>query len=202
MHHKTPNPRKGQKHALAATIVSLGVAWMSGCSTATGLAATHSQLGFPADPARDPAVRGVVVYSCATDCPIGNAMAPELSRLADESGANGIRWVAIYPDELITADKVAKHQREFALTMPAFPDPTLSLARAHGITATPEVVVYAPGGQMVYRGRIDDSWDFIGTRRKSPTRRDLKEVLDQLQHGKVPKPRVTEPVGCLLPPVP
>ncbi len=202
MHQIVENSSNRLRNAIGSALITILLTVAAGgCHLSQGLAATHSQLGFDHDPTQDAAVRGVVVYSCATDCPLGNAMAPELARLADESSANGIVWVAIYPDELITADKVAAHQREFALSMPAFPDPTLALARANGITATPEVVVYAPGGLMVYRGRIDDSWDFIGTRRKAPKRRDLKDVLDQLQRGEVPTPRVTEPVGCLLPPV-
>lgn len=157
-------------------------------------------IGLKLDASLDPDVHAVVLLACATDCPVGNALAPEVNRLQQEFKDRGVVWIAIYPEELMTAERVRKHQEAFGLAMTAFPDATLEVARTAGITTTPEACVYAAGGELVYRGRIDDSWDVIGTRRRAPQSRDLRRVLDALSRGEVLEYTSTPAVGCLLPP--
>lgn len=159
-------------------------------------------LALESDPFEDSGVRGIVLYSCATDCPVANALAPEVSRLQEEYADRGIVWFAIYPDALVTPGKIIAHQAAYGLTMPAQTDAGLRAARAAGFTATPEVAVFARDGTMIYRGRIDDSWDAIGTRRRAPQSRDLKRALDALVSGEPLEFWSTAPVGCLLPPPP
>lgn len=185
-------PEAAERSPAAAEAVPAGATWGE----------VARAIGLPDDASRQSGVRAVVLMACSTDCPIGNSLAPEIVRLQQEFAPAGVQWFAIYPDELVNGEKVAKHQKAFSLSMPAYSDETLTVARLAGITTTPEVCVYAPGGTLVYQGRIDDSWAAIGTRRAAPTSRDLRDVLDALSRGTVPALRRTQPIGCVLPPPP
>lgn len=156
-------------------------------------------LGFSKDPTTDPAARAVVVYFTAVDCPVANSFTPEVKEIMQWSLEQGTQWVAVYPDEAITDALVNEHQKEFDCQIRFAIDPTYTIAWSAGIVATPEVMIFAQGGALVYRGRIDDGWNFIGTRRNNPTHRELRDTLTQLLDGKSVAFRQTEAIGCLLP---
>src|SRR5581483_764026 len=70
-------------------------------------------------------------------------------------------------------------------------------AAAFGAKRTPEVFLLDAGRAIRYHGRIDDQYG-VGFRREAPTRRDLREALDELLAGKpVSTPR-TEVAGCVI----
>ena len=68
------------------------------------------------------------------------------------------------------------------------------------MTVTPEAVVLAPGGQGLYRGRIDDKYVSLGQPRFHINRHDLRDALDAVVQGRpVPTPN-TRAIGCFIPP--
>lgn len=156
--------------------------------------------GRPEDPfARQTGTRAVVLVFMGVECPISNRLAPEIERLHREFSAEGVRFRAIYVGE--DAEAVRRHQREFALTLPALLDREASLARSTGIRVTPEAAVYlffpdTRETRLVYRGRINDLYSGLGRGRPAPTRHDLREVLAAVAAGRPLEPRFTEAVGC------
>ena len=133
------------------------------------------------------------------DCPISNRYAPELVRLARRFEARGVRFTLVYTDRDETAAKVAAHQREFSLDLPAVLDLDHALVRRAGATRTPEVAVFDRAGVLAYRGRIDDTWVTFGRARPAPTRRDLALALEATLTGEKPSPDRTEAIGCHIP---
>lgn len=146
--------------------------------------------------ARDARKATVLIFLMA-DCPVANATAPELSRIATEYGARSIRFFGVYAGE--TAAEITKHRAEYKLPFPGLLDPKCQLARAAAATRVPEVAVYSHDGKLVYRGRIDDRAVKLGRMKPAPTRRDLREALDAVLAGKTPSPATTQAVGCYLP---
>jgi hypothetical protein len=66
-----------------------------------------------------------------------------------------------------------------------------------GVRTTPEAAVFV-GGQLVYRGRIDDRFVDFGKMRAEAAQHDLEEVLAGIVAGKIPRYRETRAIGCAI----
>lgn len=148
----------------------------------------------PLHPAKHPAVLVFVL----TDCPIANLYAPELGRLATAYAAKGVSFTVVYVDPELGADAARKHAKEFGLKGVALLDPSHSLAKRLGATVSPEAVVLAPGGKIVYRGRIDDRAVDYGKFKPKASKRELRNALDAVLAGKAVPVARTKAVGCIF----
>jgi hypothetical protein len=72
------------------------------------------------------------------------------------------------------------------------------LVRATGVTVTPEAAVIDRAGQVVYRGRIDDSYAALGQPRRPVKNADLRNALDALIAGKPVEKPETHALGCYI----
>ena len=133
------------------------------------------------------------------DCPIANSYAPEISRIAEEYRARGVRSYVIYGEDDLPPAEAKKHAREYAYRCPALLDPGRALVRAAGATVSPEAAVFSPKGALLYRGRIDDRAIAPGKHRAEPRQRDLRAALDAILAGKPVRERFTKAIGCYLP---
>jgi NAD(P)-dependent dehydrogenase (short-subunit alcohol dehydrogenase family) len=133
-----------------------------------------------------------------TECPIAGRVQPELERLAQEFGPQGVRFVAIYPNVGETASGIRKHRSEAGQTVEAGLDPGHRLTDRLAVTVTPEVVVLASDGRLIYQGRVNDQYGALGKGRPAPTRHDVAEALGGfLASGQATAIRTT-PVGCRI----
>ncbi|HLK15776.1 MAG TPA: redoxin family protein [Fimbriimonadaceae bacterium] len=134
------------------------------------------------------------------DCPICNAYAPELRRIADSYAKKGASVELVYAEPNLTLAEAKSHAKAYSYTgLKTFLDPTAILAKASGVTVTPEAAVYGANGSLLYRGRIDDQYVAFGKQRARVTSHDLRIALDAaLRHHPLAHPR-TEAVGCFIP---
>lgn len=143
-----------------------------------------------------------VLIFTTTDCPVACSYIPEINALAARFGKQGVRFYLVQVDPELTVAEARKHAAEYDLRPPVLLDSHHLLVQATGVERTPEAVVIAPGGAVVYRGRIDDLYTDLGKKRKVATRHDLDDALKGLLAGKpIPVPR-TEAVGCSIPELP
>lgn len=134
------------------------------------------------------------------DCPAANGYAPEINRIV--AAYPRVRTRVVYVESDLTPAAARAHARDYRLACGILLDPEQRLARAAGVTLSPEAALFSAGGDLLYRGRIDDRMAEPGKRRPEPTRRDLRLALDAVLAGKpVPEPR-TRAVGCYLPELP
>ncbi len=156
----------------------------------------------PRSPLADRKQKASVMFFVLDDCPISNFYAPEMSRIESEYGKEGFDFFFVYADNEMGLDAAKKHLADYSIGFAAVIDHEYELVKATGVTKTPEVAVVAPGGQVCYRGRIDDIYSDLGQRRFQPGKRDLRLALDAIVSGQpVPDPE-TEAVGCFIPEVP
>jgi peroxiredoxin len=148
---------------------------------------------------RAPSHKAVVFFLLGTECPVSNAYAPEMARIAKDYEPRGIATFGVHPDPDVTPGVAASHAADYRLGFPILLDPTQELAEAAGAEVTPEAIVVDDGGMVVYRGRIDDTYARDGKRRDKPSTRDLRDVLDAISDGKTPAPIVRPAFGCPLP---
>ncbi|MBL9150758.1 MAG: redoxin family protein [Phycisphaerae bacterium] len=147
----------------------------------------------------------VLVFT-AVDCPIANAYAPELARLAAFAKERDLTMILVYPDPSTTVEAAQRHVKEYAIPLPVCCDPTHELVRVTGATVTPEAAVIriddAGAVTVLYRGRIDNHWAGIGQRRAQTTSYDLRDAMEAVAEGREPKRSRTQAIGCTIEPVP
>ncbi len=140
--------------------------------------------------------KGDCVIFVLKDCPIANQYAPELKRLIHTYTAKGIQFLMVVEDADATPQQVFLHNKSFGYTIPTRVDEHHRTAKQLGVTISPTVVV-AKGSQILYKGRIDDTYPSIGQRRTA-TSHDLRDALDEFLAGKPIKHPLTKAVGCRL----
>jgi hypothetical protein len=168
-----------------------------GRSAGTGLIDLYGQSVAPLESGGRPVV---LFFACAR-CPITDAYAPEIERLAGEYGGEVDFWI-VYADPREDVDLLREHARSQGYRVRIARDTRHELVREARVSVTPEAAVFSGSGELVYSGRIDDAWVDPGERRPQPTVRDLERVLLALLAGTELGPIRTTAVGTPLGDVP
>ena len=148
--------------------------------------------------AEDARLKATVLVFLAHDCPISNALAPELNRIAGKYAAQGVAFFFVYAERDLADADAARHARDYALAAPVTVDRTGALAARAGAKVTPEAAVFSRAGAVVYRGRINDLFAALGQKRAEPTTHDLRDALDAVLAGTAPPNATTPAIGCFI----
>lgn len=153
-------------------------------------------------PLADTHVRGALLFFIAHDCPISNAYAPEIARICKTYEKRAIATYVVYVERDISPAAASKHARDFRFPCRALLDRERRMVRFAGARMTPEAALVARNGNVVYRGRIDDTHIDYGKRRDEPTTRDLRQALDAFLANKPVARNRTPVIGCYIPDLP
>jgi thiol-disulfide isomerase/thioredoxin len=155
---------------------------------------------------RDPFDAGdrvaTVLLFIAPDCPISNGYAREITRIASAYEPRGVAVFAIHSDPQVSSETARRHASEYGYGFPVLLDPNQTLAHRVGATVTPEAAVLDRAGNVVYLGRIDDTFYSFGRRRETPTTHELRDALDAVTEGRPVAKPTAPPIGCEIPPPP
>jgi AhpC/TSA family len=149
----------------------------------------------------DPAGPASVLFFVTNDCPVANSYAPEIQHICSDYAAKGVSCTLVYSDLTLDTAAIRKHHAEYGYpdTIPPVRDTAHKLADITGATITPQAVVVGKGGNLLYRGRIDNFYAALGKPRRQATEHDLRQALDEVLAGKpVTHPRTTA-IGCYIP---
>jgi hypothetical protein len=142
-----------------------------------------------------------VVFFVTNDCPVSNGYAQEMRRICEQYKGKASCTVD-YVDPTLSIDTVTKHFADFGHgDYPAVIDTNHALVKATGATVTPEVVVVKPGGEIAYRGRIDNKYVALGRARREITVHDLRDAIDAVLAGRPVDTTRTSPIGCYITPL-
>jgi peroxiredoxin len=141
--------------------------------------------------------KAVVVVFLDTECPIANLYVPTLAELHKEYAPKGVQLLGINSSAQDSFVRVSAHAQEREIPFPVLKDFDQRAAEAFAVRRTPEVFLLDAGRIIRYHGRIDDQYG-VGFRREKPTRRDLKEAIDELLAGKPVTTARTDAPGCLI----
>ena len=139
-----------------------------------------------------------VLFFVLPDCPISNAYAPEMKRIAEEYAKKDVATFVVYVDPDLTEEAARKHAMDYGYACPVIRDSTLQLVQATGVTIAPEVCVVGPDCARLYRGRIDNLYAGLGKRRPKATQHDLRDALDAVLSGKPVPQETTSAIGCYI----
>jgi peroxiredoxin len=183
---------------LLAGGLAAGAAVAQAADSAEQVAFGLRDIGGAEHSAAEKNAKATVWLFIAHDCPVCNSYAPEIARICNGYASRGVRVNIVYTESEFTSAAMTAHAREHGYATTLFSDREGKLAKACGITITPEVAVIAPDGQLAYRGRIDDRYVRIGHERAEITSHDLRDALDAMLAGKpIAHPR-TQAVGCYV----
>ena len=147
----------------------------------------------------DSAHRASILFFVSHDCPISNQFAPEIQRICGTYAEDGFQCFLVYVDPDLTAGLIRQHLQEFGHQAPAILDSRHRLVEFSGATITPEVGVFSPQGEILYRGRINNFYERLGKPRRIVTEHDLRSALDQIRDGLPISPARTQAIGCFIP---
>ena len=141
--------------------------------------------------------KALVVVFVGTECPVANLYVPTLVELYKEYAPKGVQFLAINSNSQDAFTVVSAHAQERGVPFPVLKDFDHAAADAFGAKRTPEAFLLDANRVIRYHGRIDDQYG-VGVQREKPTRRDLKDALDELLAGKPVTVPTTEAAGCLI----
>ncbi|GMU93288.1 MAG: hypothetical protein AMXMBFR4_23460 [Candidatus Hydrogenedentota bacterium] len=153
---------------------------------------SHELYAYGAD------AKAIVLFSQGNGCPIARKLVPTMKAIRDEFAPKGVIFLFINGDPIDGRPDIAKEADEFAIDLPILKDETQLVVRRLGYQRTCDAMLIDPKTwTVVYRGAVDDQYDYIGTK-PAPTKRWLVDALNAYLEGKpVAEPRV-EPKGCLI----
>jgi hypothetical protein len=139
----------------------------------------------------------VLIFS-TTDCPVANAMLPEIERIQRDFTAMGVAFTLVHVDPDTTEAKAREHAKAYGINFPYVLDPKHELVKRYKATRTPEAFVILPDGSTAYHGRINDLYHAPGQRRRSPSTHDLRDALASVVAGKPVLTPQQPAIGCVI----
>lgn len=131
-------------------------------------------------------------------CPICQSYTLPLKELYKKYKEKSIRFVGVFPNYYVTQKDMDEFKKTYTIPFDLILDSNGDLTKKFNATITPEVFVENELGQVVYSGRIDDSFYAIGKRRKVITSTELSDALAELSLGQAIKINKTQAVGCII----
>src|SRR5687767_6599338 len=130
--------------------------------------------------AKDPQTRAIVLFVQGNGCPLVRKQVPQLKRLRDAYGTNGVVFWMINANRQDRREEIAKEAAEFEIDLPILLDETQLVAKGLKVTRTGEAIVIEPNSWRIrYRGAIDDRLSFE-TEKPKAKHEFLKDALDAL----------------------
>lgn len=164
-----------------------------------GLLSLVVQPFFTLHSLHQPEPRYTVYLFLAEDCVICQQYTPLLNELYRTFDGEAIEFIGLFPNRFSNARTIAAFQDKFNIEFPLKTDYYQTKARAMEAKVTPQVVIFDQQfDQILYSGRIDDTFFTLGQRRRVTTSSELRTALLCLQSGKADLPASTEAIGCLI----
>ena len=152
----------------------------------------------PLSEARQAKRKAVVLFFIMTDCPIANRFAPEISRISQDYEKRNVAFYVVHIERELKAARAREHAQEYGFSIPVLLDRRRELVKFCGASVTPESVILSPEGKVLYRGRIDDRYAALGHARAQPTKRDLRQALNEILKNKTVSTPRTKAIGCYI----
>jgi peroxiredoxin len=139
--------------------------------------------------------KALVIVFVDTECPMANLYIPTLIALHKEYAGKGVQFLAINSSNQDSFLSVSAHAQERNVPFPVLKDFDQKVADAFGAEHACEAFLLDAKRVIRYHGRIDDQYG-VGVSRDKPTRRELKEALDEWLAGRPITTPGTEAEGC------
>ncbi len=137
------------------------------------------------------AKKATVLVFLSAKCPCSDSHIEILRKLSDDF--KDFQFVGVHSNADETADITKTYFQEKKLPFPVLQDHKSVLANRFGALKTPHVFVVDKKGELLYHGGVTDS--HVGP---SAKKNFLKDVLEDVQAGKVPRHKEGRALGCYI----
>ena len=136
------------------------------------------------------------------ECIISQYFTQQLNELHAEFSSEKLAFVGLFPNPSSSTEKMAAFRQKYGLAFPLKLDVLQRKMDEFGVAVTPEVVVFDHRSQqVVYQGRIDNTFFRVGKRRAVTTTAELRDVLLALRQKQGVEVPETPAVGCFITPL-
>lgn len=142
--------------------------------------------------------KATVFVFLSETCPICQSYTLPLKELWKKYQDKGIRFVGVFPNHYVTQKDIEEFKKTYQIPFALQSDSMAVFTKKFNAGITPEVFVENDSGQLVYSGRIDDSFYAVGKRRKVVTTHELADALADIESGKAVRVSKTQAVGCII----
>ena len=136
--------------------------------------------------------KATVLMFVATKCPVSNDYNARMENLAKTYTPKGVKFYGINSNKAEDAAEVAAHSKENGFSFAVLKDPQNKIADHFNAQVTPEVYVVGPNGDLLYRGRIDNS------QKGEIKSKSLAVALDSIVAGQPVAEKETRAFGCSI----
>ena len=134
----------------------------------------------------------------AEECPVCNYLGKNLRKLSNKY-ENDVNFVAVFPQRRSNIKTASIFKSKYDLEQFTIQiDHDRSFTNRYNAKVTPEVVLVNRRDEVLYQGRINDSYAAPGRIRHGRVTEDLElAIYKSLSHDSVPKPWPL-PIGCYI----
>lgn len=133
------------------------------------------------------------------DCRISQYYSKPLKELHEKYSTEKIIFKGIFPSQNTTQKNMDDFKEKYTLPFEMIFDEGQILTKKLGARITPEVIVYNQSKEeIIYKGRIDDSYFRVGKRRQVTTTSELKTVLHCLTNDRPIRVKWKDAIGCFI----
>ena len=130
-------------------------------------------------------------------CPVCIFYGVEIRKLQANYGET-VDWTFVFPNLTSTDSTAQAYLLKNKLTGNIVVADAADWVKKYAVEVTPEVVLLGTEGELLYAGRIDNSYEKIGRRRHKATETELSDRLQKLADNQPFVYIRTRAVGCFL----
>ncbi len=133
------------------------------------------------------------------ECRISQNISGEINYVYENFQDKRFTFICYFSNFSSKEEKIASFMEMYKIEIPYKTDYFKTKATKYEATVCPEVVVYDEiNDQILYRGRIDNSYDKPGSRRRVVTSKDLREALIAIKSNNPIEKSTTQAIGCFI----
>ena len=141
---------------------------------------------------------GTAVVFLLADCPASQYYSLTLNQLSQKYISKKIQLIGVFAGKYTKATEVAKFVKDYKINFPVLTDAEMILAGKLKATTAPEVFLLDKNANVVYSGRIDDTYYAPGRKKSNTAVHDLQNAMEACLKGKTPSVSKTKAIGCIL----
>lgn len=145
------------------------------------------------------AQKDITVYVfMAEECPVCNYVAKSLS-ITSDTYQDQVKFVAVFPQRISNIKTASLFKKKYGLSHFIVEiDKDHSITNRLNGTVTPEVLVVDQNENILYQGRINNSYASPGRMKHGKVKEDLRDNLKKILEGKKISKPWPEPIGCYI----
>lgn len=131
-----------------------------------------------------------------SDCPASRNNLPKMQRISERYPSR-LKVIGIVSDPHLDQTKLDETLNEFDIVFEVICDTNLNIARKHGATVTPQIMLY-DGEKRIYSGKMDDYYIKLGKHKYEPTINYVDLAIQEWKGNKEIQISETSLIGCII----